>query len=108
VLFDGGLFEGWLLEGRLEVVVPHVELSVPGPHPDVGAAGVGCELGAVVPHVELSVPGPHPGVIDRLVLGAGGIPVVFPADVFVNVGAVLLPSGVNMPRIYITLSFRLL
>jgi hypothetical protein len=43
-------------------VALHVELSVPGPHPDVGVVvGVGDAL-----HVELSVPGPHPDV------GVGG------------------------------------
>ncbi len=41
-------------------VLLHVELSVPGPHPDVGAAAD--ELEVDVLHVELSVPGPHPDV----------------------------------------------
>jgi hypothetical protein len=45
----------------LEVDVLHVELSVPGPHPDVGCVTDGCGLGFVL-HVELSVPGPHPDV----------------------------------------------
>jgi hypothetical protein len=45
------------------VVELHVELSVPGPHPDVGV-GVGVAL-----HVELSVPGPHPDVG----VGGGGV-----------------------------------
>jgi len=47
----------------LAVDVLHVELSVPGPHPDVGI-GVDCVgLGVDVLHVELSVPGPHPGSV---------------------------------------------
>jgi hypothetical protein len=43
------------------VVAGHVELSVPGPHPEV-VDGCGVDDGVVVVagHVELSVPGPQP------------------------------------------------
>jgi hypothetical protein len=51
----------------LGVDVLHVELSVPGPHPDVG--GAADELEVDVLHVELSVPGPHPA---SAVGGGGG------------------------------------
>ena len=46
----------------LGVVVLHVELSVPGPQPDVGVVGVDGDGVEVVLHVELSVPGPQPAV----------------------------------------------
>jgi hypothetical protein len=48
-------------------VALHVELSVPGPHPDVGV-GTGVGVGVAL-HVELSVPGPHPDVG----VGGGGV-----------------------------------
>jgi hypothetical protein len=80
----------------LGVDVLHVELSVPGPHPDVGG---GVDVGAmawgvgVVLHVELSVPGPHPGPASAFGGGGGGVPVLL----FVGAAIVAFPSGVAAP-----------
>jgi hypothetical protein len=69
------------------LVVLHVELSLPGPHPDVGGAADG--LGVDVLHVELSVPGPHPA---SAVGGGGGVPpVLLFGFVGINGGTLITP-----------------
>ncbi len=70
----------------LEAVVLQVELSVPGPHPDVGVDCVDCVGLLVVLHVELSVPGPHPDVG-----GVRVLPVLLLGFVGINGGTLITP-----------------
>src|SRR6266852_4784580 len=88
-------FVGGAADG-LGVDVLHVELSVPGPHPDVG---VDCGL-LVVLHVELSVPGPHPGSVSAAADGGGVPPVLLLGIVALPIvpgGTLIMLPGGSVP-----------